>query len=60
MSCISYGASESGGVARMHHAVIKVLNDMAAATAQKAGIKSYEITDMVVVGNTVMHHLLLN
>ncbi len=59
MSRVSYGTSDAGGVARMHHAIIKALNDMAVATAKKAGIKSGEITDIVVVGNTVMHHLLL-
>lgn len=59
MSRISYGVGETGGVGRMHHAVIKALNDMASSVAQKAGLQASEITDMVLVGNTVMHHLLL-
>ncbi len=59
MSRVSYGVSEAGGVARMHHAIIKVLNDLSVNTARVAGITASEITDVVLVGNTVMHHLLV-
>ena len=59
MSRVSYGVSEVGGVARMHHAIVKVLHDLALAAAQDAQIAPADITDVVLVGNTVMHHLLL-
>lgn len=59
MSRVSYGMTEPGGVARMHRAIIKALNDLAAQAAAAAGIAADAITDAVLVGNTVMHHLLL-
>ncbi len=58
MSRISY-AAEPGGVQRLHHAVIKALDDLAAGAAAKAGIAADEIADVVVVGNSVMTHLFL-
>ncbi len=58
VSRISF-AREAQGTARLHHAVIQALNRLAAQAAQTAGIGSQEITDAVVVGNTVMQHLLL-
>ncbi len=59
MSRVSYGVSEAGGVARMHHAIVKALHDLALAAAQDAQIAPEDITDVVLVGNTVMHHLAL-
>jgi uncharacterized 2Fe-2S/4Fe-4S cluster protein (DUF4445 family) len=56
ISRISY-ASE--GMSRLHHAIIKALNDLAKDAAQAAGIEPNEITDLVLVGNTVMHHIVL-
>ncbi len=59
MSRISYGMMESQGVNRMHRAIIVALDDLAKRAAETAGIQPSEITDMVFVGNTVMHALLL-
>jgi uncharacterized 2Fe-2S/4Fe-4S cluster protein (DUF4445 family) len=59
MSRVSYGMMEPQGVQKMHRAIIKALNDLATTAAEKAGIKAREICDLVLVGNTVMHHILI-
>jgi uncharacterized 2Fe-2S/4Fe-4S cluster protein (DUF4445 family) len=58
ISRISY-AGEPGGMSRLHHAIVKALNDLATSAAEASHIATGEITDMVLVGNTVMHHLAL-
>ncbi len=59
ISRISY-ANDPQGMSRLHHAIMKALNDLAKDAAQAAGIKPNEITDLVLVGNTVMHHIVLD
>lgn len=59
MSRVSYGMNEANGVQRMHHSILRVLDQLAERVAETAGIQPSEITDVVLVGNTVMHHLLL-
>ncbi|MGH2522072.1 MAG: ASKHA domain-containing protein, partial [Anaerolineales bacterium] len=59
MSRVSYGMMEPQGVARLHRAIITALNDLARKAAAAAGLTTDDILDVVLVGNTVMHHLLL-
>jgi uncharacterized 2Fe-2S/4Fe-4S cluster protein (DUF4445 family) len=65
MSRVSYGMMEPGGVAQMHQAIIATLNELAlraastAAASAGAAIEATDILELVLVGNTVMHHLLL-
>ena len=59
MSRVSYGMSQPQGVERMHRAVIRAINELAAAASAAAGISQQDILDAVIVGNPVMHHLLL-
>jgi uncharacterized 2Fe-2S/4Fe-4S cluster protein (DUF4445 family) len=59
MSRVSYGMTEPQGVERMHRAVIRAINELAAKAVQAAGMKTDDIIDAVVVGNTIMHHLFL-
>ncbi|HKZ54374.1 MAG TPA: ASKHA domain-containing protein [Anaerolineales bacterium] len=59
MSRVSYGMQEPQGVERMHRAILRALNELAAGAAAAAGINTDDILDMVVVGNTIMHHLFL-
>ena len=59
MSRISYINSEPQGLFRMNRSIIKTLNDLAEKAASEAGFTLDEITDVVIVGNTVMHHILL-
>ncbi|MFQ5854813.1 MAG: ASKHA domain-containing protein [Anaerolineae bacterium] len=67
MSRVSYATSHSDGLTRMHRAIIDALNQLAGRTAaqactepgRSAGIKTRDIYEAVLVGNTVMHHILL-
>jgi uncharacterized 2Fe-2S/4Fe-4S cluster protein (DUF4445 family) len=59
MSRVSYGMSEPQGVERMHRAIVLAVNELAVKAARSAGLESVAILDAVLVGNTVMHHLLL-
>jgi uncharacterized 2Fe-2S/4Fe-4S cluster protein (DUF4445 family) len=60
MSRVSYADNEPNGLATMHTAVIDALNGLAVEAAAHAGIRPEAITDAVLVGNSVMHHILLN
>jgi uncharacterized 2Fe-2S/4Fe-4S cluster protein (DUF4445 family) len=59
MSRVSYGMMEPQGVAQMHGAIIATLNELAMRAAATAAIEAGAILEWVLVGNTVMHHLLL-
>jgi uncharacterized 2Fe-2S/4Fe-4S cluster protein (DUF4445 family) len=59
MSRVSYAMMHSDGLAKMNAAVIGALNSLATEAAAKAGIAPEDIFDVVLVGNTVMHHILL-
>ena len=60
MSRVSYCDDRPDGLATLHGAIIAALNELAAQAAAEAGITTDAITDIVLVGNTVMHHILLN
>ena len=59
MSRVSYAMNEPQGVLRMNQAIVKAISELSGQAAEEADIKPDEITDIVLVGNTVMHHLLL-
>lgn len=60
MSRISYSNSEPQGLKRMNRSIIQTLNDLAEKAAADVQLTPQEITDVVIVGNTVMHHILLD
>lgn len=60
MSRVSYCDDRPDGLATLHGAIIAALNELATQAAVDAGITTDAITDIVLVGNTVMHHILLN
>ena len=60
MSRISYAVEEEDGLARLHRSVIGALNDLARDATAQAGLDAGEIMDIVIVGNSVMHHIILN
>ncbi len=60
MSRVSYCDNRPDGLATLHDAIIAALNALAAEAADEAGITADAITDIVLVGNSVMHHILLN
>ena len=59
MSRVSYATSQPDGLGRMRRAVIGEINQLAGRAALAAGIKTRDIHEVVLVGNTVMHHILL-
>ena len=59
MSRVSYAMTEPQGVDRLHRAVVRALNELAERAAASAGRSLDDILDAVVVGNPVMHHLVL-
>jgi len=60
MSRISYTITRADGLEHMNKAIIDGLNGIVEEAAGLAGIKRTDILDMTIVGNTCMHHLLLN
>ncbi len=60
MSRITYSMTHPEGLAEMHKAIIKGLNQIIAKVAEKATVKPTDILELTVVGNTCMHHLFLN
>jgi uncharacterized 2Fe-2S/4Fe-4S cluster protein (DUF4445 family) len=59
MSRISYTMMNEDGVEKMHDAIIKALNKLAAQAAHAANLRARDIHEMVVAGNTTMVHLFL-
>ncbi len=59
MSRVSYAMMHADGTKRMHEAIIAAVNDLAAECARSAQVDPEDIVDFVLVGNSVMHHLML-
>jgi uncharacterized 2Fe-2S/4Fe-4S cluster protein (DUF4445 family) len=59
MSRVSYATTQPDGLATLRHAIISELNKLAGRAAVAAGIKTRDLYEIVLVGNTVMHHILL-
>jgi uncharacterized 2Fe-2S/4Fe-4S cluster protein (DUF4445 family) len=60
MSRVSYAMELADGLATLHGAVINALNDMIDLATAAAGLTPADVTDLVVVGNTIMHHIFLD
>ena len=60
MSRISYTITHADGLEHMNKAIVEGLNGILEEAAALAGIKRTDVVDMTIVGNTCMHHLLLN
>jgi uncharacterized 2Fe-2S/4Fe-4S cluster protein (DUF4445 family) len=59
MSRVSYAMMHPEGAVEMTAAVRKALDGLIATLAMRAGIKRAEILELAIVGNPIMHHLLL-
>ncbi len=59
MSRVSYAMMNDGGAAEMTTAVRSALNGLVAQLANRAGIKRDAILELTIVGNPIMHHLVL-
>ena len=60
MSRIQYAIENKDGLEKLHKAIIATLNKLLKQAAGTAQIKTEEILEMVLVGNSTMHHFLLN
>jgi uncharacterized 2Fe-2S/4Fe-4S cluster protein (DUF4445 family) len=60
MSRIQYAIEHPDGLEKLHKAIISTLNKLLKQAAAEAFIKTEEIMEMVLVGNSTMHHVLLN
>ncbi len=59
MSRVSYAMMHDGGAAEMTRAVRTALRELLAELAADAGVETDEILEVVLVGNPIMHHLVL-
>jgi uncharacterized 2Fe-2S/4Fe-4S cluster protein (DUF4445 family) len=59
MSRVSYSMMNPGGALAMTAAVREALNGLAVEVAQGAGVSHEDILEATLVGNPIMHHLLL-
>jgi uncharacterized 2Fe-2S/4Fe-4S cluster protein (DUF4445 family) len=59
MSRVSYGIMNPGGDKEMTQAVIEGLQMLIAGACEQAGLVPEDVLEIVLVGNPVMHHLLL-
>ena len=59
MSRVSYAMMHPEGAGEMTSAVRKALDGLIASLAMRAGIKRVDILELALVGNPIMHHLLL-
>jgi uncharacterized 2Fe-2S/4Fe-4S cluster protein (DUF4445 family) len=59
MSRISYAATHSGGLEKMHRAIVDALNKLLAGFRRRANVPARHIHEAVFVGNTTMMHILL-
>jgi uncharacterized 2Fe-2S/4Fe-4S cluster protein (DUF4445 family) len=59
MSRITYAVTHPEGLEELHRSVISGLNQLIQAVTGKCGLSSDQILELVMVGNTAMHHLFL-
>ncbi|MFQ5975641.1 MAG: ASKHA domain-containing protein [Candidatus Hydrothermarchaeales archaeon] len=59
MARITYAMTHDDGLKKMNKAIIKGLNKIIKNVTKKAGITPEDILELVVVGNTCMHHIFL-
>jgi len=59
MSRVSYSMMHPGGAQQMTDAVRSALNTLAADVARDAKVTAQDILEITLVGNPIMHHLLL-
>jgi uncharacterized 2Fe-2S/4Fe-4S cluster protein (DUF4445 family) len=59
MSRVSYSMMNPGGAQQMTEAVHRALDTLAVEVAREAGVELSDILEVTLVGNPIMHHLLL-
>ncbi len=59
LSRISFVQETSGGLQRLQRSVVRAINELARQAAEQAGFVAGDIVDCTLVGNCVMHHIVL-
>jgi len=59
MSRITYAVTHPDGLEELHRSIIGALNQLIQAVTGRCSLSSDRILELVVVGNTAMHHLFL-
>ncbi len=59
MSRMSYAAEQRDGLQALQTAVLKTLDRLARRAARHVGARAADVIDLVVVGNSAMHHIFL-
>lgn len=59
MSRVSYAMTNTDGTAQMSAVVRQAINGLVGTVIGEAGLQREDIAEMVIVGNPIMHHLLL-
>ncbi len=60
ISRITYAMMNDGGLEKMSGAMIEGINSLVKGMADEAGLTVEDIMDLTLVGNTAMHHIMLN
>jgi uncharacterized 2Fe-2S/4Fe-4S cluster protein (DUF4445 family) len=60
MARITYCMTNPGGLATLNKAIVDGLGQIAKNATKQVGLKPEDIVEAVLVGNTAMHHILLN
>ncbi|MGB9920222.1 MAG: ASKHA domain-containing protein [Moorellales bacterium] len=58
LSRVTYAAGNPQGLEEMQQAVVGAINQLITELAAEAGLSAEDVLDIVLVGNTVMHHIL--
>jgi len=59
MSRITYTVTHHDGLEKIHRSIIDALNQLIETIAKQCNLSSEDILELTIVGNTVMHHLVL-
>lgn len=59
LSRVSYVMENAAGLDTLHRAVIAALDGLLSDATAAAGLAPDDVSDLVVVGNTIMHHIFL-
>lgn len=60
MSRITYAMMHQDGLEKLHHSIIDGLNKLIQSVSTAGGISPEDICELIIVGNTAMHHLFMN
>jgi len=60
ISRITYSSESAQHLAELQGVIVGGINKLISEACEKAGVKSEEVYDMAVVGNTAMHHIFLS